>query len=399
MNSLEKPESTAPQDGSRTPPVKRKPISPFGHVIKNRYPRAHDVHLSVHDPAIRTSRLALLRAAGKNFVFLQLLFFALFCYIFGGLYKQNTQVNRLNVAFVDYDGGSIGGAIREAYARLEGNKFFRLEEKTREEYPLPSDLKHDVCKIHYWGALYIAPGASAALERALAASSVDYNKTDIMQYIWNEARYPAINDAAISANMQLLANAAKPVYAARANWSSVINTPDENTYATFANPWTLVSDNIQPTTLGARVVYNTLVVILLMIQEFFYLGTLNQLYESFKIYTKLSPHRIIFFRLLISGSYCLIGSLCVTSAIWIFKTGWDVDGGQFMLTWLVFLLYAHLNFLTLDVFTVWLPPPFVPMALISWLILNVTSILLPFELMSDFYLWSYVSSLNNIPNH
>ncbi|KAJ5463722.1 hypothetical protein N7475_008666 [Penicillium sp. IBT 31633x] len=48
-------------------------------------------------------------------------------------------------------------------------------------------------------------------------------------------------------------------------------------------------------------------------------------------------------------------------------------------------LFAHLNFLVLDVFTIWLPPPFVPMALISWIILNITSILLPFELSPALY--------------
>ena len=131
-----------------------------------------------------------------------------------------------------------------------------------------------------------------------------------------------------------------------------------------------------------------------MIQEFFYLGTLNQLSDAMKIYLKVSPHRIIFARFFISLGYCLVGSLCVTSAIWAFKTGWDVGAGQFFLTWAVFLLFAHLNFLTLDVFTVWLPPPFVPMALISWLVLNVTSILLPLELESDFYRWSYVRPLS-----
>ena len=282
--------------------------------------------------------------------------------------------------------------MREAYARLAGDRFPALQEKTREEFPEPRDLRRAVCKIDYWAALYIAPGASDAVERALVANDGAYNKTDVMQYIWNEARYSAIIDSDVSAMLQQLSRAAIPLYAASINWTSLISSPDEVTFSTFAQPWILASDNLQPTTQGARLVYNTMVVILLMIQEFFYLGTLNQLYENFKIYTKLSPHRIIFFRFLISFSYCIIGSLCTTSAIWAFKTGWNVDGSQFVLTWLALLLFAHLNFLTLDVFTVWLPPPFVPMALVSWLVLNVVSILLPFELMSDFYLWSYVSA-------
>ncbi|KIW07026.1 uncharacterized protein PV09_01920 [Verruconis gallopava] len=361
------------------------------------YPRAHEANISVRDPSIRTSRVALLRAAAKNFVILQTLFFALFCYIFGGLYRQNSLTKNLNVVFVDYDGGVIGEAVRSAYGQLQGGSFPTLQEKLPAEYPDPSALREEVCRIRSWGALYIRPGSSDAVQKALAGGP-EYDHEDIMAYVWNEARYSAIADSGVSANMQLLSNTARSAFAAQTNWTSIIRSPSENTYATFASPWTLVSDNIQPTTQGTRLVYNTLVVILLMIQEFFYLGTLNQLYDIFKIYRSLNPHRIIVFRNLISLSYCFIGSLSVTGAIWIFKTGWHVNGNQFVLTWMVLWLFAHLNFLTLDVFTVWLPPPFVPMALITWLMFNVTSILVPFELMSDFYLWSYVMPAHEVYN-
>ena len=69
-----------------------------------------------------------------------------------------------------------------------------------------------------------------------------------------------------------------------------------------------------------------------------------------------------------------------------------------MLTWMVLWLFAHLNFLVLDVFTVWLPPPFVPMALISWVVLNVTSILLPFDLAPGFYKWGYALPAHSVFN-
>jgi hypothetical protein len=57
---------------------------------------------------------------------------------------------------------------------------------------------------------------------------------------------------------------------------------------------------------------------------------------------------------------------------------------------MILWLFAHVNFLTLDVFTVWLPPPYIPMALISWVVFNVTSILLPFSLSPAFYSYGYV---------
>jgi len=60
-----------------------------------------------------------------------------------------------------------------------------------------------------------------------------------------------------------------------------------------------------------------------------------------------------------------------------------------VLTWLVLWLFAHLNFQVLDVISIWLPLPYVPMALITWLILNVTSIITPFDLSAAWYRVGY----------
>ena len=237
--------------------------TPLGPLVKRLYPRAHEVHISHRDPGVVKSRLALLRAALKSFALYQTLFFALFCYLFGALYLQGKRVHELNIVFVDYDGGSIGGAIRTAYANLKSKQFPTIQEFPSDKYPTPQDLRHAVCKIDYWAALFIQPGASARLEAALAADSAQYNKTDIMQYIWNEARYPTVADSNIQAPLKALALAAQPIYASFPNWTSVIATPSENTYTTFAEPWILASDTIQTLNQGTRVVYNTLVVILM----------------------------------------------------------------------------------------------------------------------------------------
>jgi hypothetical protein len=129
--------------------------------------------------------------------------------------------------------------------------------------------------------------------------------------------------------------------------------------------------------------------VLILIQDFFYLASINELYAQFKVYTKISPMRIILTRNLISGLFTSVGSLLITAGIWAFKDGWEVFGRQFALNWLIIWLFAHVNFLTIDIFTIWLPPQYIPMALITWIIINVTSILIPFSLSSRFYYWAY----------
>jgi hypothetical protein len=348
------------------------------------YPKAHENRIPISHPSMVGPRRAFFKAAGQNFLFLQLLFLALFSYIFGALYQQGSHTHNMKILYVDYDNGTIGTAIRDAYQSLQGDAFPTIVERAGSDLLTTDNLRKEICDTRYWAALYTTPGASTRLESALADGTTTYDKSDILSYIWNEARYSAVIDSTIAANLQTLTTAARIEYA-HGNWSSISGKATPAAFSTFADPWHLKSFNIQPTTQGSRLIYNTLVIILILVQEFFYLGTINSLYDAFKIYSRLNPHRIFVFRWALSAAYTFIGSLCTAGAIWAFRAGWNVNSGQLVLTWMILWIFAHVNFLTLDVFTVWLPPPYVPMALISWLVFNVTSILLPFELCPSFY--------------
>ncbi|KAK2759906.1 hypothetical protein FQN54_002640 [Arachnomyces sp. PD_36] len=364
------------------------------------YPRAREKRPSIHHVLVRSRRLGVLKEAAVNLVLLQVLFLCLFCYIFGSIFQQSTHIHNLNVLFVDYDGGAIGDSVRAAYEKLKGPDFPSLIEQPVTEYPEPSAVDSAVCNINYWGALYATSNSSNQLMDAfsggVAASS--YDTSNVLTLVWNQARYPTIADSALASSMKSLSEAARVAYST-ANGQQALQTLDRSDPAAAAvlyNPWSLSFVNLQPTTQGSRLVYNTLVIILIIIQEFFYLGYVNGLYVQFKLYTSVAPHRIAIARQLISAFYTLIGSLCTAGAIWAFRHGWNVNGNQFALTWMALWLFAHLNFLVLDVFTVWLPPPYVPMALISWVILNVTSIMLPFDLSPGFYRWGYALPANSI---
>ena len=281
--------------------------------------------------------------------------------------------------------------MREAYQQLRGDSFPTLIELSPLQYSHPSNLRTLVCKIDYWAALYVSPNASDRLANGLTrgVASSSYNRSDVLSYIWNEARYSTIVDT-VPVYLRTLTDTARIVYTA-INGTGVLQTlptTDAAAVSVFSNPWELTSLNLQTTTQGLRLIYTTLVIILVLLQEFFYLGTINGLYAQFKLYGRVPPSRIMAVRLCISISYTFFGSLCTTGVIWAFS------GKQLVLTWMSLWLFAHLNFLTFDVFSMWLPPPFVPMALITWAILNIASILMPFALSPNFYRWAYA-----LPTH
>jgi hypothetical protein len=355
------------------------------------YPRAFEGRLPKSDPVFRVSRVKFFRAAALNLVLIQLLFLGLFCYLFGSLFQQVPRTHSLKVLWVDYDGGIIGDAVRDAYKTLQSNTFPTLVERPESDFPSQSDLRAAVCRTDYWAALYVSPGSSENLGLAISGSASQHNPSDVLTFIWNEARYPTVLDSAISSNLQALSNGARVAYVARNGTSAFSTIPSNNLEAisTFTNPWTLSSINIQPTIQGSRAIYNTIVIVLILIQCFFYLGTVNGLYVQFKIYTRISPSRIILVRALISGTFTMVGGLLISASIWAFKADWSVSGKQYALNWLTVWLFAHVNFLTLDVFTIWVPAPYVPMALITWVVINVSSVMTPFALSSPFYRWAY----------
>lgn len=255
--------------------------------VHRLYPRAVEPRLSPSHPAVKPGRLNFLKAATVNFVLLQLLFFGLFCYLFGSLYQQVPRTHHLEVVWVDYDGGIIGEAVRDAYSSLRSARFPTLVEQMPTEFPSVKSLREAVCNTHYWAALYISPRSSEILARAIAGSnSSDYDPSNIIAYIWNEARYPTVVDGSIANNMQMLSERARNAYIALHGTVAFATIPPNNSAAitAFTNPWILSSTNIKPTIQGTRAVYNTIVIVLFLMQDFFFLGIINGLSVQFKIY-------------------------------------------------------------------------------------------------------------------
>ncbi|UKZ57483.1 hypothetical protein TrVGV298_011340 [Trichoderma virens] len=361
-------------------------------IINRFYPRACENRLPINHPEIKAFRAKFFTAALLNFVIYVLLFFCLFCYLYGSLFQQVPRTHNLHVLWVDYDGSIVGDAVRNAYSSLQSLEFPSLIERSASQFPTPNDLREAVCNSHYWAALFTSPEASANLGLAVAGlNTSQYNASNVLSFIWNEAKYPTVMDSAISNNLHTLSDVARVSYIALNGTSAFLTIPPNNSAAisVFTNPWILTSINIKPTTQGTRTVYNTIVIVLILIEDFFYLATINGLYAQFRIYSRIAPLRIILVRDTISLTFTMLGSLVNSAALWAFKANWHVSGDQFALNWLILWLFAHTNFLAFDVFTIWIPPQYVSMALVTWIVVNVSSIILPFSLSSPFYRWGY----------
>jgi hypothetical protein len=357
------------------------------HVLRLRH------HRNGSDVLSGQSSYLFLQRALINVLLLALLFFGLLCYLFASLFELEPRTHNIDILWVDYDHGAVGDAVRAAYASLHSNKFPTLLEQPEAIFPSSDDLKKAICRSHYWAALYTLPGASDKLSATILESNTSqYEPSHVLSYIWNEARYPIVMDRIVANNLQALSDNARVEYVARNIENAVSFNFSAATPASFAaasTPWHLSSINIQPTTQGTRNVYNTVLIVLILMQEFLFLNILNALCVQFNLRANTAPFVVIALRVGISGVFTLLSSLLITCAIWIFAGAWHLSSTQFALNWMTLWLLAHINFLTLDIVTVWICPRYVPMVLISWAVINVTSTILPFELSSPFYRWAY----------
>lgn len=326
-------------------------------------------------------------------ILLILLFLANLSYLYGSLFKSGDRAHNINVLAVDFDGGVIGQALSAVYQELQNDQFPTLQFHSTAEYPTIIEVRNAVCRGDFWAAVVTQPGASARLAAALAGGSAasSYNSTDAVTYIWNAANYPAVQLGYVSGNMQTLIGATSAAYHTLSGAQAIteLNTSSATAISAYSDPIRASNINIMVTTQGTRVFYNTLSMVMPILQQFFFLMAFNGISNQFHFYARLSTIRIIGMRFTISTIFTLLNSLTIAGYIWAFDESWDVSGTQFVLAWMTIWLYCHINFLVVDSATAFIPPSFLTFFLITWVILNVTSSIYPPALSPGFYHWGY----------
>jgi hypothetical protein len=346
----------------------------------------------------KTIQTQFLTAVAGSFVLLQLLFLANLSYLYGTQFQSTTRTHNFDVLLVDYDGGLVGKSVAGAYEALKGSNFITMDQGSTDHYATTEHVRQAVCKGHYWAAVYTSGNASARLSAALGsdAAATNYSNSEAIYYVWNEARYPAESEADILASIEELVIASRTVYY-ELNGTSVAksaNISDARILGVFLDPIESTGINLQPTAQGPRVLYNTVTMVMSIIQQFFFLMALNGVSASFKLFIIMGPRWNGIFRAGISAAYTFLASLCTTGYIWAFREDWSVNGNQFALTWVVFWFYMHINFLVIDVATVYVPMQFLPFFVLTWAIINVASTITPYELNPGFFRWGYA-----LPSH
>ncbi|KAL4916412.1 nitrosoguanidine resistance protein SNG1 [Aspergillus aurantiobrunneus] len=334
-----------------------------------------------------------------TFLILQVLFLGNMSYLYATQFRISSRVHALDILYVDFDGGVIGRSVSDAYDALKGPNFPTLTPSTVSSYATPPDVRAAVCNGEYWAAIIANNGASTRLASALAGETQDSTEA-ALTYIWNGARYPALAQGYIYSNLFTLVQVARSTYYSH-NATSALQTlspSNPTSIQAFLNPISASEINLKTTTHGARVFYNTITLVIPILQQFFFMMALNGLSGQFPALAKLGGSAVgnWLFRLCLSLVYTFIASICTAGYIWAFRESWAVNGTQFALSWLVIWLYMHINFLLIDAAGAYIPIQFLPLCFLTWIIINISSTVAPFELSPGFFRWGYALPANEV---
>ncbi|KAL4771570.1 hypothetical protein BDW60DRAFT_207935 [Aspergillus nidulans var. acristatus] len=326
-------------------------------------------------------------------VSLQLLILANMSYLYGTAYRDSLRYSTMKVLYVDYDGGVVGQSVTTAYTQIQGLEFPTVHQHTQEEYPTEQDIQEAVCKGDYWGAIYSGPGASSRITDALSSSdsAKAYDNTQALGYVYKSAVYPAYAQGVYS-NLVQLSQAAAAVYKQTSLTTalSAVNVSDPYIAQIVLDPISSTSTDIQPMNQGVRFYYNTVSMVMPIIIQFFFIMAIGGISAQTSIFNTFSPRQNTVLRFIISVCYTFVAALVMTGYIWAFRESWDISSGQFALTWMAIWLAMHVHFLFIDFATSVIPMPVVPFFILTWIILNVSSTIGPFELSPGFYRIGYV---------
>ncbi|KAF2240999.1 hypothetical protein BU26DRAFT_525534 [Trematosphaeria pertusa] len=344
---------------------------------------------------IRIKFIAQTAAGGIAFA---LWFLACSSYLFGTLYLSPGRHDNFHVLAIDYDGGVVGQAMAAAYQQLQGPSFFKLIYHSPEEFPTQEDMYHAVWEGKYWGAIAAAEGASDRLSAAIQGgeAATTYNAANALHYIWNQQRYTAFSNSIVQSAMQQLVTGTRIAYSKMngTQASHFLNNTDPAAVQAFMNPISATAYNIQPAPFGSVILLNTVAMAMPVLQQFFFLLVLNGVAAKYQLYTKMTVHSSLLVRRIAGILFTFGAALCQTGYYWAFRENWNVNGNQFVLTWMTFWLLMHIHLLILDSISTIAPLPVMPFVVLLWVFLNIASTLSPLELQAGFYHWGIA-----LPSH
>lgn len=315
---------------------------------------------------------------------LLLMLLGVMSYLFGTSHNQADRYHALKMLVVDLDGGEVGKVVTQAATSLGSSNFPLIEIGQAVQFDSSAKVKEAVCRTDYWAAITVPANASVNFASALQDSS----NTSAIYYTYNQARYPTIADSVLLNSIRQIHAGSRDMIQSYlfTNNITLFDNVTQTPKAAFLNPLALLPDLILPTTQPSRVFYNTVNMVIPTLVQFFLCLGMNVGGQMSGFFREVKVRDVYLFRFIVGKLYCTILSIVVTGYIWAFRGDWTVGSAACGKSFAVFLLYLDVQWQLLESSAgTFVPMKFMPYFLVTWIIMNVSSSVFPFEVMAGFY--------------
>ncbi|ANB15986.1 hypothetical protein AWJ20_3635 [Sugiyamaella lignohabitans] len=306
------------------------------------------------------------------------------------------RIHNFKILAVNLDDGVVAQSMEAAYQQLKSPGFPTLYFFNSTTFNSPAEIDQEVVNGNYWAAIYTNANISNQLTDAISSGGSvarSYNSSKAITYTWNEVRYPAFSDQIINSNLNILISATRlvfnQIYGPTA--AKTIKQGDNDALQVFLNPIGSTVNNFQSTTQGPRLFFNTVSVAMMILQQFFLVLGPNMMLMAMGVYKQYSWQRTLLIRMVFAALSSFFNGLIVSGYYWAFRESWAVNGNQFVLTWMTVWLVTAIYHLFLYGTTCLVPLPAMPLILITFVFLNITSTVSPFDANPGFYRVGYAT--------
>jgi hypothetical protein len=235
------------------------------------------------------------------------------------------------------------------------------------------------------------PNATANFWTALEeGSDASYRPSTALHYIYNEARWATVSEGYIIPSLSSVVSEANSLFQQLAIPELKIENLSATSLSMLLDGIQATGSNICPLSIGIKPYLNTVGMVFPIIIEFFLSMSLTGIIAHAAWPNPASKQFVFLVRLSVSLIFsCLIG---ISWGLWfeIFHESAPISGGKYCLIWLIYWVYGFIAFLVLDTATVFVPMPYLPVCVLTYIIVNVSASVFPVDIKPDFFHLDYI---------
>ncbi|RAO69141.1 uncharacterized protein BHQ10_005153 [Talaromyces amestolkiae] len=331
-------------------------------------------------------------------ILITLVFWVNLTWMLGSYYDGSQYVYKAKMLIVDYDGSSAGEALLAAVNAANGPGTNPTYEIASSDSYTADEVKQAVFKGKYWGAAYATANSTQVFGSVIVGTNTsEYVPQNAYVLLGNSARYTAFYPSVVLDNLEAIAADAKTRFIQQTSLPLITNalsngtTLSEAQVSTIFDPvdYTYIDTSYGSFTFGDRMVFNTLMIVVVVLCQFFFLMSLNGLTMAFGRLHTISTLDYFKVRLPISTAWACFAGLCLTAWQMIFRESYPINARLFFSLWTLYLAFSMIVFDVLDILTAFVPQQYMSFCMFTWMITNVSSAGSPVELSNNFYRISY----------